>query len=79
MHPLRNYLDQTGQTLEAFGERAGLSAPSLSRIISRKQVPSLEAVARIIRATGGNLTADHFLATPPSRSRTRARQGAEAA
>lgn len=65
--------------MEAFGALSGLSAPSLSRIMSRKQVPSLEAVARIIKATKGELGADHFLAPPPKRARRAPQSGAEAA
>lgn len=61
MHPLRTHLRETGQTLEAFAVKVGTSAPSLSRILTGKQTPSLALVGRILRAAGGKLTADDFL------------------
>jgi transcriptional regulator with XRE-family HTH domain len=60
-HPLRRFRENNALTLEALAELAGISAPSLSRIETWQQTPSLALVSRLIKVSNGELSADDFL------------------
>lgn len=60
-HPLRQYRERNDVTLEALALQADISAPSLSRIETWQQTPSLATIARLIMASGGELCANDFM------------------
>ena len=53
---LSEYLDDTGESLEGFGQKIGLSAASVSRIANGKQDVSAAAARKIHDVTKGKVT-----------------------
>ncbi|WP_411819536.1 helix-turn-helix transcriptional regulator [Hyphococcus formosus] len=56
MHPLKQYLIDVDEGIQAFSERVGVSRQTLYRIITRKQMPKPDLARRIVEATGGAVT-----------------------
>lgn len=59
-HPLRSYRERAGLSLDELALLVDASKASLSRIETRAQVPSLGLVERIVKAAGGELSANDF-------------------
>lgn len=59
-HPLRSYREQAGLSLDELAALVETSKASLSRIETRAQTPSLGLVERIVKASGGLLSANDF-------------------
>ena len=55
-HPLRLYLNDVGEPLQAFAERVDTSRQTLYRICNGNLVPRPQLAARIVEATGGAVT-----------------------
>ncbi|MDD7908658.1 helix-turn-helix transcriptional regulator [Pseudovibrio exalbescens] len=64
-HPLQTYLKRQSLRREDFAQRCGTTLPTLSRIIKRKQKPSLDLIERMVEATNWELTANDFLSIKP--------------
>jgi transcriptional regulator with XRE-family HTH domain len=60
-HPLKAYREANGLTLEALAARVGVSAPTISRIETGENLPSMALLGRLKAATG--ISADEFLPT----------------
>jgi transcriptional regulator with XRE-family HTH domain len=65
MHPMKleTYIKLHDMTQEAFATKSGLSQASISRLLGKKkttQRPSWHALAKIYRATNGEVTANDF-------------------
>ena len=58
MHPLKQYLLDVEERIQAFAERVGASRQTLYRIIGGLQVPKPMLARRIVEATGGAVTMD---------------------
>lgn len=58
---LRDYLAQTGETIEQFAERIGESQHTLGKLYRGERFPRIELAKRVIAATGGEVTADDML------------------
>jgi len=72
---LPTYLANKKLSLEKFGDKAGLSKASLSRIIRGVQKAPSDTLQRIIDASGGEVTPDSFFAKPKiDNDETRARK-----
>jgi DNA-binding XRE family transcriptional regulator len=56
MHPLKTYLRDVGETIQAFGARVSASRQTLYRIIGGSQAPKPALARRIVEATGGAVT-----------------------
>lgn len=65
LHPLLIYLNRTGTRRDDFAAVCGTTLPTLSRIIARKQRPSLDLIERMVEATNWELTANDFLSIKP--------------
>jgi transcriptional regulator with XRE-family HTH domain len=52
-HPLRHYRKVKALSLEAFGQKVGVTAATISRIENRKQGVKLGLALRIAGATAG--------------------------
>jgi len=50
---LKDYLDRNGLSLKAFGERCGLSAPTILRARDGVNIPSRRTLQAIVSATDG--------------------------
>lgn len=50
---LREYLDQNKLSLKVFGDRCGLSAPTVLRARDGINIPSRRTLQAIVTATGG--------------------------
>ena len=59
---LEQYLRANGITDAAFGSAAGLSQAQVSRIKRGVSMPSWDAIGKIMKATGGDVTANDFAA-----------------
>lgn len=59
---LKDYLEQNGLSLKAFGDRCGLSAPTILRVRDGLVIPSHNTIAAIERATNGEVSATELLA-----------------
>lgn len=69
MTSLGTYLDETGLTLDQFGQLVRVSGVTVHRWVTGKARPSWDNVAAIEAATGGKVTAGDFvpvLPLPPS-------------
>lgn len=55
-HPIAEYLEASGDTLEAFAGRAGMEIVRLKSILSGAETPDLLAARRILAAAGGGVT-----------------------
>lgn len=53
---LKEYLQENGQSLTAFGMEHGISVPMLSMILSGDRRPSPEMAERIENATSGKVS-----------------------
>lgn len=60
---LRDYLAQTGETIQQFAERIGESAHTIGKLYRGERFPRADTAQRIIDATKGSVTADDMLAT----------------
>ncbi len=56
MHPLKAYLRDVGEPIQAFGARVSASRQTLYRIIGGAQAPKPALARRIVEATGGAVT-----------------------
>ncbi|ASP84139.1 XRE family transcriptional regulator [Sinorhizobium meliloti] len=63
---LEQYLRSKGITDAAFGASAGLSQAQVSRIKRGVSMPSWDAIAKIMKATDGDVTANDFAAAVES-------------
>jgi transcriptional regulator with XRE-family HTH domain len=68
-HPLRSYREASGLSLDELAALAETSKASLSRIETREQVPSLGLVERLVRVSGGALSANDFVSLPAEEAR----------
>lgn len=66
-HPLRTWLAENRETITAFSARVGFAQSFLSEILARKKAPSMQMARRIRDATGGQVSADAFMAPAPKR------------
>ncbi len=71
-HPLKDYREANGLTLEALAARVGVSAATLSRIEAGENLPSMSLVGRLKAETG--ISADLFLPPDAEREQTEAAQ-----
>jgi predicted transcriptional regulator len=60
-HPLRQFRERRGVSLDHLAQMVGTSKASLSRIETGGQTPSLALVGSLISASGGELSANDFL------------------
>jgi transcriptional regulator with XRE-family HTH domain len=60
---LQTFLRQAGKTYRSFAAEAGFDPAQVHRWASGKRSPSLAQIARITQATGGQVTAQDFMAT----------------
>lgn len=63
---LKDYLDRHNLTEGAFGERVGVTASAINRLIPKdgeppKRKPGFDLMARIAAATGGQVMPNDFL------------------
>lgn len=58
---LKEYLDQNGLSLKAFGDHCGVSAPTILRARDGVNIPSRRTLEAIIRATGGAVTVNDLV------------------
>lgn len=61
LHPLRQYRQDKGITLEDVAKAVGTSSATISRIERRKQAASWSLVAKLREVTNGRIRADDFL------------------
>jgi transcriptional regulator with XRE-family HTH domain len=59
---LKDYLDQNRLSLKAFGDRCGLSAPTVLRVRDGVNMPSRRTLNAIVHATGGDVTITDLVA-----------------
>ena len=57
-HPLKSYLSDVEEPLQAFAERVGASRQTLYRVMNGVHTPKPVLAARIVEATGGAITFD---------------------
>lgn len=62
---LGDYLKARGETLASFGQRVGCTHATVSRLANGKLLPSARLVARIEKATGGQVGFADFDFTDP--------------
>lgn len=53
---LKDYLDQNKLSLKVFGDRCGLSAPTVLRARDGINIPSRRTIIAIVAATAGAVT-----------------------
>jgi len=58
---LRDYLQETGQSENAFAEKAELPASTINRVAAGKVMPRRTTRDRIVRASGGRVTLEGLL------------------
>lgn len=58
---LKDYLNKNNLSLQAFGNRAGLSAPTVLRIRDGRNMPSRRTLNAIVRATDGAVTIQELI------------------
>lgn len=56
MHPLRHYLSEVNESVQAFAERIGVSRQTLHKIMTGRHAPGPLIARRIVEATGGAIT-----------------------
>jgi len=66
-HALTIYRTKAGLSMRAVAEAAGTSRQTIHRIENGEQQPSWDLAARLIRVSGGWLSADDFLRQRASR------------
>jgi len=71
-HPLRRWLRDSGTTQVEFAEKIGRSTSWLSGVLKGRSRASYEALADIVRETGGAVTSqeimNHSMRTPQPRA-----------
>lgn len=67
IHPLRVWIIEHGETQESFANRAGIASQNLSDILRWGRDPTLPTIRKLIAATGGEITANHFMGEPNGR------------
>lgn len=60
---LKDYLNHHNLSLKAFGDRCGLSAPTVLRIRDGRNIPSRRTINAIVQATGGTVTVQELIMT----------------
>lgn len=63
--PLARYLNEAGISQSEFARRAGLSAGTMSDILSGRRAIGKASAIKIISASGGALTFDDLMAEKP--------------
>lgn len=58
---LKDYLDQNNMSLQAFGDRCGVSAPTVLRIRDGVNMPSRRTLQAIVDATDGAVTVQDLI------------------
>lgn len=64
-HALRLFRTSSDLTLDALADQVGVTKGQLSKIETGKALPSVSLIQRLIAASGGQLSADDFLAPLP--------------
>jgi transcriptional regulator with XRE-family HTH domain len=64
IHPLTAYRKRADLTLEAFAARVGTTKSWLSRIEAHLVMPSTSLIERMVRESGGELSANDFFSLP---------------
>ena len=59
---LKEYLDQNKLSLKVFGDRCGLSAPTVLRARDGINIPSRRTLQAIVTATGGQVSIQELIA-----------------
>jgi transcriptional regulator with XRE-family HTH domain len=62
---LKEYLEQNGLSLKAFGDRCGLSAPTILRARDGVNMPSRRTLKAIVGATHGAVTIQDLITFEP--------------
>lgn len=57
---LRDYLDETKTTAQAFAEKIGRSPSTVTRILAGQHIPDPKTMRSIIDETGGRVTPNDF-------------------
>ena len=60
MHPLKKFLQETGQTQAEFAAKIGTSKVYINHIITGYKMPGDDMVEVMVRETGGRLTYRDF-------------------
>lgn len=60
-HPLEQYRSEAKLTRDALAKRAGTSRQTIHRIEVGGQTPSLNMIRKLVKASGGELSADDFM------------------
>ncbi|OAI22905.1 hypothetical protein A1351_20265 [Methylosinus sp. R-45379] len=63
-HPLRTFRRANKITLEQLGARVGATKGFLSKIESKRQLPSMALAAKISEATNGAVTPNDLISPP---------------
>lgn len=58
---LKDYLHQNKLSLKAFGDRCGISAPTVLRVRDGRNIPSRRTIQAIVDATGGTVTVQELI------------------
>lgn len=64
IHPLKRWLFEREETVNAFAGRIGASSGYLSEILAGKKRPTLAFIDKVSAATGGEITATDFQRFP---------------
>ena len=67
---LKEYLDQNKLSLKVFGDRCGLSAPTVLRARDGINIPSRRTLQAIVTATGGQVSIQELIAVEAAESNT---------
>jgi len=62
---LKDYLSETGETIQQFADRVGESPHTIGKLYRGERFPRSALAKRIIAATEGKVTADDMLAATP--------------
>ncbi|MEQ1930295.1 MAG: hypothetical protein ABL957_07140 [Parvularculaceae bacterium] len=60
-HPLKTYLNETGDNVSAFARRVGVAADALEEMLGNRQPPEPALARRIVLATGGAVSFDQLM------------------
>ncbi|MGE0409170.1 MAG: helix-turn-helix domain-containing protein [Amphiplicatus sp.] len=60
IHPLKDYIVSSGDSIAGFARRIGVSRQSVFRIIAGRQTPKPALARRIVEATGGAVSFETF-------------------
>jgi len=69
IHPLRRWLFERQMTLDVFAVKSGICKSMLSEIMTRKKMPSAQAMLKIRKATRGVVTPNDLV--PEARAAAR--------